>query len=175
MDKYLLIAPDVKHIVQEFKECFEADQHKERKEHHQDTHSSRNRLHSNTEKIRESILIHCKENPCSVEIPLMNIASNMILPPLVARNVIERDEKGNEAYINFINNRLVTDTAEASMWDPSKKTSLKLFSNWQKKAACKVKDKIIRLREDRQLIARFLVIQKSRPNLSEKLNDVIAT
>ena len=38
-----------------------------------------------------------------------------------------------------------------------------------------MKDKIIKLRKDRQLIARFLVIQKSRPNLSEMLNDVIAT
>ena len=70
---------------------------------------------------------------------------------------------------------MLTDMAEISMWDPIKKRSLKLFSNWQKKAACKVKDKIIKLRKDRQLIARFLVIQKSRPNLSEMLNDVIAT
>ena len=69
----------------------------------------------------------------------------------------------------------MTDKAEVSMWDPIKKMSLILFSNWQKKAACMVKDKIIKVREDRQLIARFLAIQKSRPNLSEKLNDVIAT
>ena len=97
MDRYLLIAPGVKCMVEEFKECFEADQHKERKEHHQDTQSSSNRLHSNADKIKESIHKHCKENPFSLEIPLMNIASNMILPPLVARNIIERDENGNEA------------------------------------------------------------------------------
>eukprot|EP00794_Sanderia_malayensis_P001433 gene1433-1577_t len=175
LERYLLIAPEVKRIVEEFKECFEADQRKERKEHHQDSCSTRSRLHSNAEKLRGSILKHCKENPFSSDIPLMNIKSSMILPPLVARNVIERDKKGNEAYISFVNNRLVADTAEVSMWDPIKKMTLKLFSNWQKKAACKVKDKIIKLREDRQLIARFLVIQKSRPNLSEKLNYVIAT
>ena len=56
-----------------------------------------------------------------------------------------------------------------------KKLSLKTFSNWQKKLRFTVNKKVVKLREDRQLLARFLVIQRSRPELVQKLNDVIGT
>ena len=50
---------------------------------------------------------------------------------------------------------------------------LKTFSNWMAKTRVTVGDKVIKLREERQLFARFLVIQQSRPELVPKLASTI--
>ena len=60
-----------------------------------------------------------------------------------------------------------------SIWNPMKKLKLKTHSTWMAKRKVRVGDKIIKLREERQLLARFLVIQQSRPELVPKLPDTI--
>ena len=44
-----------------------------------------------------------------------------------------------------------------------------MFSNWTTKSKLKIVDKIIKLREERHLFARFLVIQQSRPEMVPKI------
>ena len=44
-----------------------------------------------------------------------------------------------------------------------------MFSNWTTKSKLKIGDRIIKLREERQLFARFLVIQQSRPEMVPKI------
>jgi len=44
-----------------------------------------------------------------------------------------------------------------------KKLKLKTLSNWMEKTEIRVGDKVIKLREERQLLGRFLIIQGSRP------------
>ena len=60
-----------------------------------------------------------------------------------------------------------------SIWDPMKKLKLNNHSTWMAKQKVRVGDKIIKLREERQLLARFLVIHQSRPELVPKLPDTI--
>ena len=67
----------------------------------------------------------------------------------------------------------MTDGFPASLWDPVKKLKLKTYSTWMKKASIAVGNKVVKLREDRQLLARFLVIQQSRPQLVDKLPETI--
>ena len=50
---------------------------------------------------------------------------------------------------------------------------LKTFSNWMGKSKVLVGDKIIKLREERDLLARFLIIQGCRPELIPKLEEMI--
>ena len=50
-----------------------------------------------------------------------------------------------------------------------KKMKLKTFITWMAKTLVSVGDKVIKLREERQLLARFLVIQQSRPELVPRL------
>ncbi len=69
------------------------------------------------------------------------LASNMA--PAAERDIIERDQKGEKAFKDFVAIQLENATAKMSMWDPMKKLSLKMFSNWQKKARCTVNRKII--------------------------------
>jgi len=54
-----------------------------------------------------------------------------------------------------------------------KKLKLKTFVNWVEKTKIRVGDKVIKLREERQLLGRFLIIQRSRPALVPKLEKAI--
>ena len=54
-----------------------------------------------------------------------------------------------------------------------KKRKLKTLSTWRLKTHVTVGEKVITLREERQLLARFLIIQQSRPDLLPKLNKTI--
>ena len=57
-----------------------------------------------------------------------------------------------------------------SVWDPMKKMKMTTFSTLPKKMRCKVGDKVVNLREDQKLLARFLVVQQSRPSLTQSLH-----
>ncbi len=50
---------------------------------------------------------------------------------------------------------------------------MKTFSTCLKKTNVGGSNKVVKLREDRQLLARFLVVQQSRPELVNKLGDTI--
>ena len=51
--------------------------------------------------------------------------------------------------------------------------NLKAFSNWMDKEKVQVGDKVIKLREERELLGRFLIIQGSHPHLVPKLEETI--
>ena len=52
-----------------------------------------------------------------------------------------------------------------------KKLNLKTFSNLGDIIKVRTGDKVIKLREERELFGRFLIIQGSRPELVPKLED----
>ena len=79
---------------------------------------------------------------------------------------------GQERYAEFVQERLLV-ISPKSIWDKMTKLKLKTFSNWMAKTRVTVGDKVIKLREERQLFARFLVIQQSRPELVPKLASTI--
>ena len=53
------------------------------------------------------------------------------------------------------------------------KLKLKAFSNWAVKTKVRTGDKVIKLREERELFGWFLIIQGGRPELVPKLEDAI--
>lgn len=139
-------------------------------EHYQLFGSVALRIFHNAAKIKEGILKHRQGNPFSNNMRLMNIVSNMTLPEEVKPDSLHRDDKGAAKFKEFVSSRMIQSTAEQSfLGDPIRKRKLKVFSTCHKKIACKVKDKLVKLREDRQLLARFLIIQQSRPELGENL------
>lgn len=169
-----MTAPEAKRFVDEF-QVIHDENHTKEEVHHQLTGSTATKVQRNATKINNSIIKHCVENPSAADMKLMDIVSNMRVSPVAERDIIERDKKGENAFKSFVADRLVNATAKMSMWDPMKKLSLKSCANWQKKARCTVNKKVIKLREDRQLLAGFLVIHRSRPELVQKLNDVKGT
>ena len=55
------------------------------------------------------------------------------------------------------------------------KLKIQNINTCRKKTRCEVGNKIVKLREDRQLMARFLLVQQSRPNTIQSLNTTIGT
>ena len=90
---------------------------------------------------------------------LMNISSNTVLPPDF--HIIKRDSIGTEMYHDFVTLRLLPVLGPLrglSLWDKMKKKNLSLFFNATAPVQCRIKDKVIELREERDLLTRFLLI-----------------
>ena len=104
--------------------------------------------------------------------PLVNLVSMMAIPNTAKNNILNRDIKGQARYEEFVMHRM-TDGSLASLWDRVEKLNLKTYSTWLKKATIAVGNKVVKLHEDRQLLAQFLVIQQSRPQLVDKLAETI--
>ena len=117
--------------------------------------------------VKEGIIKHCDDNPLLCKtMKLMNMASNMEVPETAKGDILLRDDKGTKKFEEFVSERLVSSTAEKSIWDSMKKMKLKTFSTCQKKTNCKVGNKVVKLTEDRQLLARFRVVQQSRTSMT---------
>ena len=67
MERYFLIAPELKCLVESFKTCYTINNTKSKKMHHQLTGSMTSRLQQNAAKINIGILQHCNGNPLSVD------------------------------------------------------------------------------------------------------------
>ena len=87
-------------------------------------------------------------------------------------DILNFKEKGQARFDEFIKDRLLP-YSELSIWSPMKKIKLKTFSNWMEKPRIPVGDKVVKLREERQLLGRFLIIQKSPPELVPKIEKAI--
>ena len=83
-------------------------------------------------------------------------------------NNLHINEKGQSRYEKLVADRLV-DASSMSLWDRMEKLILKTRSTCVKKVSVVAGTKVMKLHEDRQLLARFLVIQQSRPNMVDKL------
>ena len=107
-----------------------------------------------------------------LEAPLRSIVSSAIIPPKAKNDILKFAKLGQARYAEFVEQRLLV-TSKMSIWDKMTKMKAKTFSNWIAKTRISVGDKVIKLREERQLFARFLIIQQSRPELVPKLETTI--
>ena len=114
----------------------------------------------------------CDGNPYVIATPLRNIVSSALIPEKAKEHILNLAKIGQERYTIFVQDRLLL-TSQRSIWDKITKLKLKSFSNWMTKSRITVGDKVVKLREERQLLARFLVIQQSRPELVPKLGTTI--
>ncbi len=172
LNRFLFTAPEMTRIVNEFQSRYAAGARAQRTEHYQLSGSIGLRSATNAVKIKDCLERHCDGNPFMTEIPLVNIVSMMTVPDNATVDIVERDEKGTTRYKDFVENRLKS-ASSLSVWDRITKMKLKTFSTCLKKTNVAGNNKVVKLREDRQLLARFLVVQQSRPDLVDKLGDTI--
>ena len=173
LGRFFLIGPELVMIIQDFQNAYCTSSDQSAKEHYQLSGSIAVRMFNNSAKIKESIVKHCGGNPFSNNTNLMNLVSNMVVPETAKEDILHRDNKGTEKFEEFVSERVVAATATKSVWDPMKKMKLKTFSTSKQKVKCKVGNKLVKLREDRQLLARFLIVQQSRPGMIESLSETI--
>jgi len=86
---------------------------------------------------------------------------SVLIPEPTKADILHRDDEGQNSYDQFVQECLLPKSTK-SVWDKMKKMKLKTFSTWMAKIRLR---KILRLREERQLLAHFLVIKQSRPEL----------
>ncbi len=173
LNRFIITAPYLTKMVNHWRNEFPQSVPKGKSERYQLAGDIAMRSTSNALKLRDGILLHCEGNPFINLTPLKNIVSSILKPEGSAKNdILDADRKGNQAFQKFIEDRMLTNSP-LSIWDPMQKLKLKTFSTWMKKTRVAVGDKVIKLREERQLLARFLVIQQSRPEFVPKLASTI--
>ena len=170
LNRFLLATPELTRIVTELQHQYASAADTAPEEHYQLTGTVAERIAINAEKIRSGIEEHCGGSPFVDQKPLVNLVSMMAIPDTVKNDILERDEKGQARYEEFVTQRM-TDGCPASVWDRVEKLKLKTYSTWMKKATIAVGNKVVKLREDHQLLARCLVIQQSQ--LVDKLPETI--
>ena len=168
----MLATPHLSNIVRSYLESFSGGADTIDKEHYQPQGSCSIRITKNAIKLHDKFIQRCDGNSYKNGIVLRNIVSSAILPDVAKEHILNFAKIGEKRYSEFASERLQS-TSLKSVWDTFTKLKLKNFSNWMAKTKIKVGDKIIKLREERQLFARFLVIQQSRPDLVPKLSSTI--
>ena len=123
-------------------------------------------------KLRDSIELHCDGNPFNMESPVRNIVSSAIVPANVKTDLLSFAKEGQNRFEEFVQNRLLQ-TSSVSIWEPMRKLKLKTFANCMEKTKVCLGDKVVKLKEERELLGRFLIIQGSRPELVPKLEDTV--
>ena len=173
LDRIVTTTPHLARLVDEYLESFpKASRSSERTEHYQLSGQIALRSRANAMKIRHSIELHCAENPFRVKTPLKSLVSSALVSEEAKHDILHYAEKGRKRFEELVYERL-TSTSTLSVWDKMKKLKLKAFSNWMDIMKVRIGDKVIKLREERELLGRFLIVQGSRPGLVRKLEETI--
>ena len=131
-----------------------------RKQHYQLTGSHLSRLCNNVKNLVVMVAnfgVIFNENES-----VFNLISKAVLTSKVADGMLTHKTIGAGMYNDFIEKRF---HGEESVWSPMKKRKLMTFASQGKIMKSKVEGKVIQLKEEKSLIARFLITSHKRPEL----------
>ena len=126
---------------------------------HPDLVSSRIRKDERDVQSVVGLLEHEWVQPFSSADDLVSISTGRTVPADVKRDLLDAKEKGQEAYLEFVNKRLAQGVA---FFDPLQKLKLKTFASLQAKKKASAADKVTMLKADHHLFGRMLLIAQSR-------------
>ena len=173
LDRLVTTTPHLAHIVRQYLNSFpQSNKSSERSEHYQLTGNVAVRTSENARKLCHSIELHCVGNPFTEKAPLKSLVSSALVTERAKDDIQHFSEKGQTRFQEFVSDRLLPKST-LSVWDCMRKLKLKTYSNWMEKTKVRVGDKVVKLREERELLGRFLIIQRSRPDLVPKLEETI--
>ena len=93
---------------------------------------------------------------------VFNILSKAVLSSEAAADILDHVEIGKNMYEQFVENRIKGSTP---LWEKMKKQNLKTFHAQSKVVRCKLNDKIVKIKEERSLITRFLIMSRQRKEI----------
>jgi len=163
LENFFLIAPELSRLVKEFGEFNAVTESKEKRQrHHELSGSKHKRVFDNAAKMKDVLMEH--GSPFAEKTKeVMNVMSKAVMTDNIKQGILQRDLIGQKLHETFVTERLVKGTK--SVWAPMKKVNLKLFKNSAMNRKTKVKEKIIELREERDLLARFVIVLRTRPDI----------
>ena len=81
-------------------------------------------------------------------------------------DILRRDEIGQQMFEGFVTERLTE--GKLSVWDKMTKKKLGTFKSANAMTEIRMGDKVVKIKEERGLLQRFIVISRSRPELNLK-------
>ena len=161
LDRHFLIASEMNLIIDGFYSQFDV-----RSEtgtggmHYQLIGSTNARITDNVQKLKETLVKQdiTFENSQTV----FNIISKTVLPDHIATEYLNHGEEGQKMYDLFKTERL---QGPKSIWDHMKLRKLHTFSSTKKSVKVKLQEKMVTLREERNLMTRFVLASRSRPEI----------
>ena len=166
LDKYFLIAPELSNIQLEFERQYCTGNKEKRTQHHELTVGKLTRVTQNAAKL--SAVFHKHGNPFESldEDEIYNLLTKAVMTETATNDIIQRDEIGQQMFEGFVNERLTE--GKLSVWDKMSKKKLKTFKSANAMAKIRIGDKLVKIKEERGLLQRFIVISRSRPELDLK-------
>ena len=105
----------------------------------------------------ESFSFRFEETDC-----VHNVVSKAVLPKCIANDVLNHSTISENLYKAFIGDRI---NGATSIWAPMKKCCLGSFKIQVKSIRSKVGEKMVQLKEEKNLMSRFLITARKRPEL----------
>ena len=96
---------------------------------------------------------------------VFNILLKAVLPSEASADILDHVEIGENMYEQFVENRI---KGSRPYWEKIKKLNLKTFQAQSKVVRCKLNDKIVKIKEERSLITRFLIMSRERKEIDLK-------
>ena len=95
---------------------------------------------------------------------LVNLVTKAVMPEKVKNDVCGQRAIGSRLLDEFISNRIKS--GQINLWAPMKKYQLQTWKTTGKKMRVKSGDKMVELKEERNLFARMLLVSTSRPEIN---------
>ena len=166
LDKYFLIAPELSNVQHEFEKQYCTGNQVKRTQHHELTGGKLSRVTQNAVKL--SAVFHEHGNPfeSTDEDEIYNLLTKEVMTETATKDIIQCDELGQQMFEDFVKERLTE--GKLSVWDKMTKKKLKTFKSANATTDIKIGDKMVKIKEERGLLQRFIVISRSRPELDLK-------
>ena len=97
---------------------------------------------------------------------IYNLLTQAVMNETDTNDILQRDEIGQQMFEDFVTERLTE--GKLSVWDKMTKKKLGTFKSANATTEIRMGDKVVKIKEERGLLQRFIVISRSRPELNLK-------
>ena len=169
LDKFFLIAPELSKLLHEFAAEYGSDNNDKRTQHNEITGGKLSRMMNNARKLTD--VFHEHGDPFMTpedEDEIYNLLTKEVMDEKVSKDILERDEIGQRMFVEFATERLTEE--RLCVWDKMSKNKLKTFKT--STATIKINaaygGKLVKIKDERGMLQRPIVISRSRPQLDLK-------
>ena len=166
LDKYFLIAPELSNLQNEFEKTYFTGSRTKRTEHHELTGGKLSRITKNAVKLSAVFQDHGNPFESVDEDDMFNLLTKAVINETNTNDILRRDEIGQQMFESFVTERLTE--GKFSVWDKMTKKKLGTFKTANAITEFQKGDKVVKIKEERGMLQRFLVISRSRPKLNLK-------
>ena len=161
--RFFLAAPELSCLAKKFKDQFH-DVGSKAVEHHDLSPSKIRREHGTISRIKDAIQSH--GNPFAVEGNMIyNTITHAYIPDEYVPQILNIDDTGQKLYKDYVAERVIWDV---SLWAPVKKQNNKMFMSGNNTHKVKIREKIVDLKETKDLYGRLMVLARSNRDIDQK-------